>query len=90
MRRGAWHQLGWNDQKRVIELLQHQAGVGVIVSPRDLSYPKAQEYVPLYKAEGASVLLDPQWHVPGFSNTQLDDYPTGELRASVTDLVDMR
>ena len=89
MRRGAWHQLGWNDQKRVVELLQHQAGVGVIVSPRDLSYPKAQEYVPLYKAEGASVLLDPQWHVPGFSNTQLDDYPTGEVRASVTDLVDI-
>lgn len=89
MQRGAWHQLGWNDQKRVIELLQHQAGVGVIVSPRDLSFPKAQEYVPHYKAEGASVLLDPQWHIPGFTNTQLDDYPTAELRASVTDLVDI-
>ena len=71
----------------VIEQLQNQAGVGVILSPRDLSYAKAQEYVPQYRAEGASVLLDPQWHVPGFSNQQLGGYPSADLRSSVTDLV---
>lgn len=89
MQRGAWHQLGWQHQKMVIEQLQHQAGVGVILSPRDLSFTRAQEYVPQYKAAGASVIVDPQWHVPAFTNTQLDDYPTAELRASVTDLVDI-
>lgn len=89
MRRGAWHQLGWQHQKMVIEQLRNHAGVGVVLSPRDLSYVKAQEYVSQYKAEGASVILDPQWHVPAFTNQQLDDYPTAELRASVTDLVDI-
>ena len=89
MQRGAWHQLGWQHQKMVIEQLQNHAGVGVILSPRDLSYTKAQEYVHQYKAEGASVILDPQWHVPAYTNPQLDDYPTAELRASVTDLVDI-
>ncbi len=61
----------------------------MILSPRDLSFTRAQDYVPRYKAEGASVILDPQWHFPAFTNTQLDDYPTTELRASVTDLVDI-
>jgi len=86
MQRGAWHQLGWNHQKMAVEQLQNAAGVGVILSPRDLSYSKAKEYVPLYKAEGASVVLDPQWHIPGFSNTQFAEYPTADLRASITDL----
>lgn len=89
MRRGAWHQLGWQHQKMVVEQLENNAGVGVILSPRDLSYTRAQDYVPQYKAEGASVVLDPQWHVPSFTNPQLDDYPTGELRASVTELIDI-
>lgn len=89
MRRGAWHQLGWQHQKMVIEQLKNQAGAGVVLSPRDLSFTRAKEYAPLYKAEGASVILDPQWHVPGFTNQQLDDYPTSELRASVTDLADI-
>jgi hypothetical protein len=87
MKRGAWHQLGWNHQKMVIEQLQNGAGVGVILSPRDLSYLKAMEYVPQYKTEGASVVLDPQWHIPGFSNTQFAEYPTADLRASITNLV---
>ena len=60
MRRGAWHQLGWQHQKMVVEQLKNNAGVGVILSPRDLSFSKAQEYVPQYKAEGASVVCDPQ------------------------------
>jgi hypothetical protein len=76
MQRGAWHQLGWQHQKMVIEQLQNQAGVGVILSPRDLSYSKAQEYVPQYRDLGASVVLDPQWHIPDFTNPQLDDYCT--------------
>jgi hypothetical protein len=87
MQRGAWHQLGWNHHKMVIEQLQNQAGIGVILSPRDLSYSRAQEIVPQYKAEGASVVLDPQWHVPGFSNLQFEDYPSADLRASVSNLV---
>jgi hypothetical protein len=89
MKRGAWHQLGWQHQKMVVEQLQQRSGVGVILSPRDLSYSKAQEYVPQYKAAGASVILDPQWHVPEFSNQQLDAYPTAELRASLSSLVDV-
>lgn len=89
MQRGAWHQLGWQHQKMVIEQLKNHAGVGVVLSPRDLSFTKAKEYAPLYKAEGAGVVLDPQWHVPGFTNQQLDDYPTAELRGSATDLADI-
>ena len=86
MQRGAWHQLGWQHQKLVIEQLQNGAGVGVILSPRDLSYAKAQEYVDEYLANNASVVIDPQWFIPGFSNRQLEDYPTADLRSSVTTL----
>lgn len=86
MKPGAWHQLGWNHHKMVIEQLQHGAGVGVIVSPRDLRFGLAQENILHYKAEGASVILDPQWHIPGFTNAQFADYPTADLRNSITSL----
>lgn len=86
MRRGAWHQLGWNHQKAAAELLAVQAGVGVVISPRDLSYTKAQEYAADYKSEGASVLVDPQWYNPGFQSQQLNSYPSSELRDSITSL----
>ena len=89
MNRGAWHQLGWNHHLLVIEQLENTAGVGVILSPRDLSFTRAQECVPLYKEHGAQVVVDPQWHIPGFTTDQFDEYPTADLRTTVTDLVNI-
>lgn len=86
MKRGAWHQLGWQHQKMIIEQLKNGAGVGVILSPRDLSFSKAKEYVSKYKEVGASIICDPQFHIPGFSNTQFEEYPTAEIRGSVSEL----
>ena len=37
MKRGAWHQCGDRSQKLVVEQLTAGHGVGVILSPRDLS-----------------------------------------------------
>ena len=87
MRRGAWHQLGWNHHLMIVEQLQNQAGVGVILSPRDLAFSRAQECVAMYKEQDAHVVIDPQWHVPGFSNDQVEAYPTASLRMTVTSLV---
>lgn len=86
MRRGVWHQLGWNHQKLVTELLQNDAGVGVILSPRDLSYANAKTYVAQYRANNALIVNDPQWFIPGFDNKQLNGYPIADFRNSVTSL----
>ena len=41
MRRGAWHQCGYNSQRLVIEQIQIGAGLGVIISSRDLGIAHA-------------------------------------------------
>lgn len=86
MRRGAWHQCGDRSQKLVEEQLQHKAGVGVIISPRDLSRKKAVEYAERYQALGAEILLDHQYYVPDFTNDRLDSYPVSRFRRGVSSL----
>lgn len=58
MRRGSWHQCGDKSQKLVKEELQSGVGVGVIISPRDLSFPNAVGYSNEYRDLGAAVLID--------------------------------
>lgn len=86
MKRGAWHQFGDRSQKLVLEQLEHGAGVGIIISPRDLTLTKAQEYANDYKDNGAEILVDPQFHVPEFTNKKLATYPGDDVRASITKL----
>ena len=86
MRRGAWHQCGDRSQKLVEEQLQQKAGVGVIISPRDLSRKKAVEYAERYRALRAEILLDHQYYVPDFTNNRLDSYPISRFRRGVSSL----
>jgi len=86
MKRGPWHQMGDRSQKMVVEQLAHEAGVGVIVSPRDLAMHKAAEYTEKYREAGAAVLFDPQFHIPDFTNAKIESYPTNAFRASVSNL----
>lgn len=86
MKRGPWHQMGDRSQKMVVEQLAHDAGVGVIVSPRDLAMYKAAEYAGEYREAGAAVLFDPQFHIPDFTNAKIESYPTNAFRASVSGL----
>jgi len=86
MRRGAWHQCGDRSQKLVIEQLQHNAGVGVIISPRDLAYEKAVAYSQEYRQLGADVLIDLQFCYPEFTNPKLDTYATSQYRTSISQL----
>lgn len=86
MRRGAWHQCGDRSQKLVEEQLQNGAGVGVVISPRDLSRDNAIQYAASYRAEGAEVLIDQQFYVPDFTNPKLESYPISTFRASVSSL----
>ncbi len=84
MRTGAWHQLGWNHHLHTIGgLLAAKPGGGVILSPRDATLDTAATCSTACRANGASVLLDPQWYEPSFTNSKLDSYPTGGVRASV-------
>lgn len=86
MERGPWHQMGDRSQKMVVEQLAHQSGVGVVVSPRDLAMHKASEYAAEYHDAAASVLFDPQFHIPNFTNKKFESYPTNDFRTSVSNL----
>jgi len=86
MRRGPWHQFGDRSQKLAREQLHHGAGVGTIVSPRDLSFDRAIEYATDYHGLGADVLLDPQFYYPEFMNSRLETYPISEHRHNLTTL----
>ncbi len=86
MRRGTWHQMGDKSQRLVQEQLENGVGVGAILSPRDLTFDNATEYASSYRELGASVLFDPQFHIPDCTHTNLASYPTNEFRQSVTKL----
>lgn len=86
MRRGPWHQFGDRSQLLAIEQLQQGAGVGVIISPRDLAWYRAIEYAQRYHGVGAHVLIDLQFYVPHFRNPNLDSYPTSSYRTRASQL----
>lgn len=90
MRRGPWHQCGDKSQKIVQEQLQNGVGVGVILSPRDLSMANAVRYADAYHDLGAHVLIDQQFYIPQFSNNNLTSYPTSRYRTSVSSLREIR
>ncbi len=86
MQRGAWHQFGDRSQKLVLEQLQAGVGVGAIISARDLTLDNAADYAQRYRELGANVLIDQQFYIPDFSNTNLTSYPTNPFRNSVSSL----
>lgn len=86
MKRGVWHQLGDKSQKIAIELLEQSVGVGVIISSRDLTKNNASDYASKYRNLGASVLLDQQFHVPGFTNKHMSSYGTDKFRRTISSL----
>jgi hypothetical protein len=84
MRRGAWHQFGDRSQKLALEQLEAGAGVGVIVSVRDIKRDGAIQYAPEYKAQGADLLIDQQFYNPDFVNANLETYPIHAYRKAVS------
>lgn len=86
MKRGAWHQCGDKSQKLVVEQFENGLGVGVILSPRDLTASAAAQYATEYRDLGADILVDPQFYVPDFTNTNLDSYPISKFRQAISTL----
>lgn len=86
MKRGSWHQFGSNSQKLALEQLENGAGVGVIMSSRDLAPAKAAEYAPQYRSHGAEVMIDQQFYVPGADVGKLGEHPISRFRESVSEL----
>ena len=86
MRRGAWHQFGDKSQKLALEQLKNGAGVGVVLSPRDLARKNAVKYSEKYRELNADVIIDQQFYIPHFLNNNLQSYPLSEFRAAVTTL----
>jgi len=86
MRRGAWHQCGFNSQIVVRDFIQRGVGVGAILSPKDLSLDNAVSYSEEYRDAGGGVLLDPQFYEPEYSAGKLLSYPMAEFRQSLTAL----
>lgn len=64
MRRGAWHQFGDRSQLLALEQLQQGIGVGVVISPRDVSRERAVELSPQYRDAGGDVIIDTQFYLP--------------------------
>ena len=89
MRRGAWHQFGDKSQLCAIEQLNNGTGVGVIISPRDLSWTGAINYSKKYHELGAHVLIDQQFFVPDFLNKNLTSYPISQYRKTISLLHDI-
>jgi hypothetical protein len=58
----------------------------VIVSPKDLAHDKAIEHATQYRADGADLLLDPQFYVPESTAGKIGTYPTAAFRQSITTL----
>jgi hypothetical protein len=75
MRRGPWHQCGDRSQKLALEQLTQGAGVGVVLSPRDLSRERAVELAPQYRDANADVMIDPQFYLPDSMVGRIDSYP---------------
>lgn len=86
MQRGVWHQCGDRSQRLVEEQLQQGAGVGVVLSPRDLSRDNAVAYSESYRKVGAEILIDHQFYVPDYTNAHFDSYPISNFRQSVSAL----
>ena len=86
MRRGPWHQFGDRSQELAREQLNQGVGVGVIISPRDLSESNAVRRAEEYRALGAHVLIDQQFYVPTFSNRNLASYSISQYRDTISQL----
>jgi hypothetical protein len=87
MKRGPWHQMGYNSQRLIIEQLEAGTGVGVILSPRYLPHDAARTYAEKYADHDAAVLHDPEFYVPESDRGKLGTYPTAALRAAVSTLM---
>ena len=83
MLRGPWHQCGDRSQRIVEAFLGMGLGVGVVISPHDLTYANATLYSRRYVSQGAHVLFDPQFFSTLFSNKKLDTYPINSIRTSI-------
>ena len=84
--RGPWHQFGDRSQRFALELLQSGAGVGVVISPRDLSWDNAKDYSQQYHGLNAQVLIDQQFYIPDYSNPRMESYPISHHRISISQL----
>lgn len=80
-----YHQLGHQDQRRCLEMLQNDQGAGAILSPRHLDDNKLREYARFFTETGGELLLDPQFYDPVFFDEREDcplglgDYTTYDL-----------
>lgn len=86
MNRGIWHQFGHHSQTLALEQLRDRRGVGVILSPRDLSFDNAKERSVDYQGLGAEILVDQQFYEPDFTNRFTETYPAEEFRRSLSSL----
>ena len=56
------------------ECVLHGAGVGVVISPRDLSRERAVELAPQYRDLHADVMIDPQLYLPDSTVGRISAY----------------
>jgi len=70
------------------ECVLHGAGVGVVISPRDLSRERAVELAPQYRDLHADVMIDPRFYLPDSTVGRISAYASskdlrGKLKAAI-------
>jgi len=90
MKRGIWHQFGDKSHRLVLEQEQSGNGIGVIISPRDLSFSGAIKISGEYRRVGSEVTIDLQFYNPVFHNKLIESYPINNLRISVSELCQIK
>lgn len=86
MKPGVWHQCGARSQLLVQEQLMLGNGIGVIISPRDLSLENACDYSQKYRDLDAEVIIDLQLYNPQFRHKLLSTYQMNDFRVGVSSL----
>lgn len=87
MKSGVWHQFGHNSQKLALEQVQLENGVGIVFSPRDLSFQLAIKYANLFHGLGSDILIDLQFYNQQFQNKNLATYPINKFRTTVSEFL---
>lgn len=86
MKKGPWHQLGGNSQKVALDLLGRGAGVGVVISPKDLSLEAARKNAVRFRDLSADILVDHQFYNSSFNHKNLNSYFEKDYRRSLSNL----
>ncbi|MBM7845370.1 hypothetical protein [Herpetosiphon giganteus] len=89
MKRGVWFQYGSGSQKIMLDLAKTGVGQGAVFSPRDISQNSMITNAKKLKKLGFELMIDQQYHIPSYSNKNLQSYSMNNHRNRISKLVEI-